>query len=88
MAGDGDALGGEACGVFMNRLQCGIGIVASRAAARLMIERLGIIIARGDGRKVAERRRNAESARRSFEREHYFAKGPRAYAGGQPRKGC
>ena len=64
----------------------GIGIVATRAAARLMIGRLGV--ARGDGRKAAERRRNAKSHRRSFEWENFCANGPRAFSGGQPRRGC
>ena len=50
-----------------------------------MIERLGT--ARGDGRAAAKRRRNAASSHRSFERENYHANGPRAFAGGQPRKG-
>ena len=76
----------EARAVLINRVRRGIGIVATRAAARLMIGRLGV--ARGDGRKAAERRRNAKSYRRSFEWENFFANGPKAFSGGQPRKGC
>ena len=75
----------EARSTLINRIRRTIGITASRAAARLMIERLGV--ARGDGREAAKRRRNADTSHRSFEREHYFANGPRAFAGGQPRKG-
>ena len=75
----------EARAVLINRVRRGIGIVATRAAARLMIGRLGV--ACGDGRKAAERRRNAKSYRRSFEWENFFANGPKAFSGGQPRKG-
>ena len=75
----------EARSTLINHIRRTIGITASRAAARLMIERLGV--ARGDGREAAKRRRNADTSHRSFEREHYFANGPRAFAGGQPRKG-
>ena len=76
----------EARGVLTNSVRRGIGIVATRAAARLMIGRLGV--ARGDGRAAAQRRRNFKSSRRSFEEENYFHNGPQAFAGGQPRKGC
>ena len=76
----------EARAVLINRVRRGIGIVATRAAARLMIGRLGV--ARGDGRKAAERRRTAKSHRRSFEWENFCANGPRAFSGGQPRRGC
>ena len=76
----------EARGILVNRIRRGIGIAASRAAATLMIERLGI--ARGDGKRAARCRRNANAAHRSMEEEHYFANGPRAFWGWQPRRGC
>ena len=72
--------------MLINSVRRGIGIVSTRAAARLMIGRLGV--ARGDGRAAAKRRRNFKSSRRSFEQENFFRNGPQAFAGGQPRKGC
>ena len=76
----------EARGILVNRFRRSIGIAATRAAVTLMIERLGI--ARGDGKSAARRRRNANAAHRSMEEENYFANGPRAFWGGQQRRGC
>ena len=65
----------EAKGVIKNRLRRSIGITATRAAARLKIDRLGIAL--GDGAKAAQRRGAARAKNRTWGFEYSQRFGPK-----------
>ena len=70
----------EARGVIKGRLRRAFGICATRAAARLKVSRLGIVL--GFGKDAAKRRAHTYAKHRSMDEEYYQRFGPRAGPGG------
>ena len=76
----------EARAIVKNFVTRKIGIVAVRANAAMLVDRLGIL--QGDGSSASKRRKTAKGADKWAEEEYeaYFARGQGGHGGGRPRQ--